>query len=52
VAPAESLEDIAKIADDVICLATPENFHAVGLHYDVFDQTSDEEAVRLLAPFR
>jgi putative phosphoribosyl transferase len=52
VAPAESLAAIVAQADEVECLATPENFHAVGQYYGVFDQTSDEEVVRLLAPFR
>jgi putative phosphoribosyl transferase len=52
VAPADSLALIAALSDEVECLATPENFHAVGMHYERFDQTSDEEVVRLLAPFR
>ena len=36
-------------ADDIICLRTPEPFDAVGLWYDDFTQTSDEEVHRLLA---
>jgi predicted phosphoribosyltransferase len=35
-------------ADDVICLRTPEPFQAVGLWYDDFTQTSDEEVHALL----
>ncbi len=35
--------------DDVICLATPEPFYAVGMWYDEFPQTSDEEVIGLLA---
>lgn len=35
-------------ADEVVCLATPEPFQAVGLWYDVFDQTSDDEVRALL----
>jgi predicted phosphoribosyltransferase len=36
-------------ADEVICLTTPEPFHAVGLWYRDFTPTSDEEVQRLLA---
>jgi len=35
-------------ADDVICLHTPEPFEAVGLWYDDFTQTTDEEVHALL----
>jgi putative phosphoribosyl transferase len=48
VAPAESLPAIEALADEVVCLATPEPFYAVGLHYGDFSQTSDEEVVDLL----
>lgn len=36
-------------ADDVVVVATPEPFNAVGLWYDDFDQTSDDEVRSLLA---
>ena len=49
VAPPDVLEKIRAEADEVVCLRTPEPFHAVGLHYRDFDQTSDEEVVRTLA---
>ena len=48
VAPAESLEELAPECDDLVCLATPEPFFAVGAHYRDFTQTQDEEVVRLL----
>lgn len=38
-----------RIADDVICLITPEPFQAVGLWYEDFAQTTDEEVGELLA---
>lgn len=38
-----------KIADACICSITPEPFRAVGLWYENFDQTSDEEVCALLA---
>lgn len=42
-------ERLRRLADEVVCVATPEPFHAVGLWYDEFKQTSDEEVKRLLA---
>lgn len=49
VAPPSTLEEMAKECDEIICLAAPEWFHAVGGHYVDFAQTSDEEAMALLA---
>jgi predicted phosphoribosyltransferase/pimeloyl-ACP methyl ester carboxylesterase len=48
VAPADTLEELSALADEVVCLATPEPFYAVGAHYGNFDQTSDEEVIDLL----
>jgi predicted phosphoribosyltransferase len=39
-------------ADDLICLLAPDNLEAVGLWYRNFEQTSDEEVVRLLEEIR
>ena len=39
-------------ADDLICLLAPTNLEAVGLWYRNFEQTSDEEVVRLLEEVR
>src|SRR5688500_15485556 len=36
------------IADDIVCARTPEPFSAVGLWYQDFSQTSDEEVRMLL----
>ncbi len=48
VAPWSSLGLLAEVADEVVCLATPEPFYAVGQFYRDFSQTSDEEVVGLL----
>jgi erythromycin esterase-like protein/predicted phosphoribosyltransferase len=49
VAARESRDELRRIADEVVCLATPEPFNAVGQWYDDFAQTTDEEVTRLLA---
>jgi putative phosphoribosyl transferase len=49
VAPADSLAELRPECDDIVCLATPDPFYAVGPHYRDFRQTTDEEVVRLLA---
>ena len=38
--------------DEVICLETPYNFHAVGQFYEEFYQVSDQEAIQLLEESR
>jgi putative phosphoribosyl transferase len=52
VAPADSLRELEAECDDIVCLATPEPFYAVGPHYRDFTQTGDDEVVRLLAEAR
>lgn len=48
VAPREAISELRSKTDEIICLSTPEPFHAVGLHYADFAQTSDEEVIALL----
>jgi predicted phosphoribosyltransferase len=38
-----------RIADKVVCAATPTPFHAVGASYDRFDQTTDDEVQDYIA---
>lgn len=45
----ESVEALAAEVDEMVCLATPFQFHAVSQWYRHFDQTSDEEVQDLLA---
>jgi putative phosphoribosyl transferase len=48
VASTEAVQSLGALADEVVCLFTPEHFRAVGLWYQDFTQTSDEEVDRLL----
>ena len=45
----ETCERLARIADEVVCAMIPEPLDAVGLWYDEFAQTSDDEVRRLLS---
>jgi erythromycin esterase-like protein/predicted phosphoribosyltransferase len=45
----ETCEELRAEVDEVICAITPEPFHAVGLWYRDFSQTTDEEVRDLLA---
>ena len=49
VAPADTVATLEKEADRVVCLHAPVTFWAVGAFYEVFEQTSDAEVVRLLS---
>ena len=48
VAPAETLARIRAEADDVICLATPEEFYAVGQFFEDFSEVTDANVVTAL----
>jgi putative phosphoribosyl transferase len=48
VAPPDTIERLRHQADDVVCLATPRLFAAIGAFYADFRQLSDEEVVDLL----
>ena len=46
---AETCQTMKEVADDVVCAHSPEQFAAVGLWYEDFSQTTDEEVRELLA---
>jgi putative phosphoribosyl transferase len=48
VAAPETCDAFRDITDDIICAVTPEPFYAVGLWYEDFSQTSDQEVQQLL----
>lgn len=48
VAAAETCNEFRDVVDEVVCQVTPTPFHAVGLWYDDFSQTSDDEVRELL----
>jgi putative phosphoribosyl transferase len=49
VAPPETVEALRAEVDQLVCLATPEPFYAIGIHYLDFRQLSDQEVVSSLA---
>jgi putative phosphoribosyl transferase len=48
VAPPQACRALAKVADEVVCLMTPERMYAVGIWYEDFTQTTDAEVRELL----
>lgn len=52
VASPDVCEEFEQVADQVVCLATEHPFGAVGVWYQDFDQTTDQEVIDLLAKAR
>jgi predicted phosphoribosyltransferase len=48
VAPAATLAALRPLVDELVCLATPDPFYAIGAHYADFHQIADGEVVALL----
>jgi len=48
VAPPDTLSEVSRHADEVVCLEAPAAFRSVGQFYRRFDQVEDEEVVRAL----
>ena len=48
VAPRGTVAALRQVADQVVCLESPEPFYAIGQWYQDFAQTTDAEVVRLL----
>jgi putative phosphoribosyl transferase len=48
VAPPETCAEIEELAHETVCLHTPPDFRAVGLWYEDFSQTPDEEVAFFL----
>lgn len=45
----QACDALDQVSDEVVCALTPEPFRAVGLWYQNFEQTTDDEVRRLLA---
>lgn len=52
VAPRDTCDALATKADEVVCLAMPDIFYAVGQSYIDFSQTTDEEVVEIMKEHR
>ena len=48
VGPVDGVQELRKLADEVVCLSEEPVFFAVGEFYDSFPQTEDDEVVKLL----
>ncbi len=52
VAPVQAVEELAGLADDIVCLLPATEFRGVGGYYRDFHQLTDEETVALLGQAR
>lgn len=52
VAPPETVERLSEEADEVVCLATPEPFFAIGEFYADFAQVDDGDVRKILDEYR
>ncbi len=48
IAAPSTCAELAREVDDIVCAHTPEPFYAVGLWYEDFSQTTDDEVRELL----
>ncbi len=48
VGPPDTITELKKLVDEVICPYTPASFYAVGQFYETFSQTEDTEVIHLL----
>ncbi|WP_031171632.1 phosphoribosyltransferase [Streptosporangium roseum] len=48
VGSSDTVAGLREVADEVVCLQTPDYFHAIGAWYVDFTQTTDEQVVELL----
>ncbi|MDP1899978.1 MAG: phosphoribosyltransferase [Rubrivivax sp.] len=48
VAPSDTRAQLSAEVDDLVCLAEPSPFHAIGLHYIDFHQVGDDEVLAAL----
>jgi len=48
VGAADTCDELRRLADEVVCVMTPEPFYAVGLWYQSFPQLSDADVINLL----
>ena len=51
VGPPEQVAELEPLADEMVCLATPADFMAVGQFYESFEQVEDETVERILNEF-
>ena len=47
-APHDTLTELRREVDRIVCLAEPDPFRAIGLHYEDFTQVSDDEVIAAL----
>jgi len=52
VGPPDTIKEMGRGVDEVVCLYTPAFFMAIGSFYRNFEQTTDDEVIEILKSFR
>ena len=52
IASSDTLYELSKLVDDVVCLSEPANFRSIGTYYADFQQVGDDEVIALLEASR
>jgi putative phosphoribosyl transferase len=48
VGPPDTISELSKVADRVVCLSTPQPFYAIGEFYSEFEQVEDDTVRKIL----
>ena len=48
VGPPDGVDKLREVADEVVCLSSPELFFAISQFYEIFEQVTDEQAIKYL----
>jgi putative phosphoribosyl transferase len=51
VAPPDTVAELAREADRVVCLSQPPHFHALGYYYREFQQLTDDQVLKTIQEF-
>lgn len=51
VSPVDTLEEVTEMVDEIVCIAAPPFFQAVGQFYDNFSETTDDDVIEIMNAF-
>ncbi len=51
VSPVDTLEEVSEMVDEIVCIAAPPSFQAVGQFYENFSETTDDDVIEIMKAF-